>query len=112
MSKDEITFSQAVVLAQVRAREVLLRKFPGNASDVFEEYVIEESTFWLFFRNRNIAIPEYSTGEIKGDFAFAVGKRGLVLSVKDNFEDKAVLEEQVNGLSSYFAKHDDGNARF
>jgi hypothetical protein len=112
MSQDEISFSQAVVLAEARARQVLLSKFPKNASDVFEKHVVEDRYFWLFFRNRNILIAEYPTGEVKGNFAFAVGKRGLVLSVKDNFNDKEKLEEQIKGLSGYFAKRDDGSAKF
>ena len=115
MDRKEITFSEAAVLAEARARQVLGGKFPKNASDVFEKYVVEDLKFWLFFRNREILIPEYPTGEVdeaKGHFAFAVGKHGLVLSVKDNFDDKEKLEEQIKGLSDYFAKRDDGNAKF
>jgi hypothetical protein len=112
MRREQISFPEARMLAEERARQVLRGKFPKNASDVFEEYIIEDEQFWLFFRNRNISIPECPTGEVQGNFAFAVGKHGLVLSVKDTFDDREKLEEQIKGLSGYFAKRDDGNAKF
>ena len=99
------------MLAEAGAREVLRGRFPMNASDVFETYVVEDRNFWLFFRNREIPVPDYPNGEVADICAFAVGKHGLVLRVKDNFTDREKLEEQIKGLSGYFAKRDDGNAK-
>jgi hypothetical protein len=106
MSREEITFSQAVMLAEARARQVLRSKFPKDASDVFEKYIVEDRNFWLFFRNREIPVPEFPNGEVADICAFAVGKHGLVLTVKDNFNDKEKLEEQIKGLSGHFVVQD------
>jgi hypothetical protein len=102
----EIAFSAAVALATEQARRILRGLFPENESEVFEGQVIEDERFWLFFRNRKILIPKYPNGEIADNCAFAVGKHGMILTVKDNMDSKDELEQQVKGLSRYFAERD------
>jgi hypothetical protein len=106
MTSTEITNSVALSLAIERAKSVLGELFPTNEVDVFEELVIRDKNFWLFFRNRDISVPEYPNGEISDNCAFAVGKHGLTLTVEDNFDNEQKLNEQIKGLSQYFSRRD------
>ena len=106
MTNDQITYSEAVALAIGRAQHVLRGLFPENASEVFEHPVLRGENFWLFFRNRNITVSTQPNGENSDDCAFAVGDHGLTLTVEDNFDNKQKLDEQIKGLSQYFAKRD------
>jgi len=106
MSNPVIKLPEAVALATSAARRVLRDRFPKDETEVFESYIFEDKNFWLFFRNRKIVLPDPATGQYSDSSAVAIGKHGMVLTVRDNMDRKDELDRQVEGLSRYFELRD------
>jgi hypothetical protein len=98
----ELSFEEARAAVALRLRHDLRNVCPHLKEPLFEDRMISDKSFWLFFRSRKIVVPKW-TGGAKYDWAYAIGKHGYILTVADNLEASDDLTEQVQGLSGHIA---------
>ncbi|WP_139221045.1 hypothetical protein [Methylobacterium brachiatum] len=104
MNTEQLSKEEARIIAENHARDNLKHLINLHTGELFEDFVIERKTFWLFFRNRKIILSPPPNQGFSDDMAYAVGKRGLFMLVADNLDDSEKLAEQVDGLEGYFER--------
>ncbi len=95
-----MNYHEARMLAAREALAVLGSFYSGPAEAVLDEEFLEAEHCWMFFRNRNIALPKSSLL----DLAFVYGKSGGARDVPDLRGQPEELEAYLQRLSALFSE--------
>jgi hypothetical protein len=96
----QISVTEARRIAQKVAEPALRPFMPEGGQDLLREEYAEAENCWFFFRNPEIFVPPEKS--MKGDWAYAVSKRGTARQIADFFDDKEGLRAYLQTMSDYF----------
>lgn len=95
-----ISFIEAKKLAEEAARINLSIFLSDPSIDLLRDEYLETEYCWMFFRNQGIIVPP--EGSLRGDWAYAVSKRGQIRQIADLSDDPIKLNAYLIKMSDYF----------
>ncbi|MFC5475789.1 hypothetical protein [Paraherbaspirillum soli] len=94
-----ITFEQAKRLAEESASFFLSDFLKDAATPLLQEHYLEAEHCWMFFRNKDIAIPP---DRPFCDGAYAISKKGNGSYIADLSDNPEKLQAYLQTMSNYF----------
>ena len=97
-----ISLDQARKIAEDAARMNLSDFLLDSPDKILRDEYLEAEYCWMFFRCRKIVVPPEAS--LRGDWAYAVSKTGLVRDVPDLSDDRERLHAYLEKMSDYFRR--------
>lgn len=90
-------------IAEASAEESWREFASGKDQNLLLDEFLESENAYMFFRNRDIEIPERGGF---AEFSIVVSKKGNVREVQDHFPNKEKAQSHLELMSEYFSKRD------
>lgn len=100
----EISVIEARSLAEEAALANLRTFLKEPQENVLRDEFVEGENCWFFFRNPSISVPPDKA--LKGDWAYAVSRRGQVREIADMSGEPERLTDYLKVMSDFFARNE------
>lgn len=94
-----IDINTAKKIALEQASSLLRNVLLGNEIAILQDRYLEAEYCWMFFRNKEIFIPEE---QALADGAFVVSKKGAFRYIADFSSEPEKLQSYLETMSNYF----------